>query len=175
MTVLDCIKGRFSVRKYTGQSVLDSDLETILEAARLAQSARNIQEWRFVVVRDPETRRRLVPACRNQTHVGEAPVVIACCGTNTDYIMTCGQHAYSLDVAIAMENMCLTAHELGLGTCWMGAFHEDQVKAILGIPDTVRVVGMLSLGHPDVSAPPKNRRPMREIVMYESWRQNIQV
>ncbi len=176
MSVLECIKGRFSVRNYTSEPVSDSDLEIILESARLAPSARNLQEWRFVVVRDPETRRKLVPACRNQTQVAEAPVVIACCGTNIDYIMTCGQYAYSLDVAIAMENMNLTAHELGLGTCWMGAFHEDQVKLILGIPEKgVRVVGMMSLGHPAVNAPVKNRRPLKEIVMYEHWRAEVPV
>ena len=170
MNVLDCIKGRFSVRNYTPEPVSDRDRDAILEAARMSQSANNVQEWRFVVVQDPETRRKLVPACRGQQQVAAAPVVIACCGTNIDYIMTCGQHSYSLDVAIAMENMSLAAHELGLGTCWLGAFYEDQVKTILGIPaEGVRIVGMLTLGHPAAKAPVKQRRPLADIVMNEHW------
>lgn len=84
--------------------------------------------------------------------------------------MTCGQHTYNLDVAIAMENMCLTAYELGLGTCWLGAFYEDQVKDLLGIPeDGVRVVGLLTIGYPAVQAPDKRREPLETIVRYEKW------
>jgi len=170
MSVLDTIRERYSVRKYKADEVSGEDLKAVLEAARLSQSAKNLQEWRFVVVRDPRTRKQLVPACRGQEFVAEAPVVLACCGTNVDYVMACGQHAYSLDVAIAMENMSLAAHERGLGTCWMGSFYEDKVKAILGIPEVgIRIVGMMVLGHPATNAPPKNRRPLEDIVMYERW------
>ena len=170
MTVLDAIKGRFSVRKYTSEPVSDSDLATILEAARFSQSANNFQDWRFIVVRDESMRKKLVPAVKNQRFVGEAPVVIVCCGINIDYIMTCGQHTYNLDVAIAMENMALIAHELHLGTCWLGAFYEDQVKELLGIPEeNVRIVGMMTIGHPAVQAPPKRREPLENIIRYEIW------
>ena len=170
MTVLDAIKGRFSVRKYTSEPVSDSDLATILEAARFSQSANNFQDWRFIVVRDESMRKKLVPAAKNQRFVGEAPVVIVCCGINIDYIMTCGQHTYNIDVAIAMENMTLIAHELHLGTCWLGAFYEDRVKELLGIPvEGVRIVGIMTLGHPAVQAPPKRREPLEKIIRYEIW------
>ena len=170
MTVLEAIKGRFSVRKYTSQPVSDSALATILEAARLSQSANNFQDWRFVVVRDESLKKKLVPAAKNQGFVAKASVVIACCGINTDYVMTCGQTTYNLDVAIAMENMCLTAYELGLGTCWLGAFYEDQVKNLLEIPeDGVRIVGLLTIGYPAVQAPEKRREPLETIVRYEKW------
>ena len=170
MTVLEAIKGRFSVRRYTSEPVSDSDLATILEAARFSQSAKNFQDWRFIVVKDEAMRRKLVPAARNQEFVAEAPVVIVCCGINIDYVMTCGQHTYNLDVAIAIENISLTAHELNLGTCCLGAFYEDQVKDLLGIPEEgVRIVGMMTIGHPAVKAPPKNREPLETIVRYEKW------
>ena len=170
MTVLEAIKGRFSVRKYTSEPVSDSDLATILEAARFSQSAKNFQDWRFIVVKDEAMRKKLVPAARNQSFVAEAPVVIVCCGINIDYVMTCGQHTYNLDVAIAMENMSLTAYELNLGTCWLGAFYEDQVKELLGIPeDDVRIVGMMTIGHPSVQASPKNREPLETIIRNEKW------
>ncbi len=170
MTVLEAIKGRFSVRKYTSEPVSDSDLATILEAARFSQSANNFQDWRFIVVRDDDMRRILVPAARNQSFITAAPVLIVCCGLNIDYVMTCGQYAYNLDVAIAMENMSLTAHELNLGTCWLGAFYEDQVKELLGIPkEGVRIVGLMTIGHPAVQATPKKREALETIVRYEKW------
>ncbi len=170
MTVLEAVRGRFSVRKYTDKPVTDENLNAVLEGARLAQSAKNFQDWRFVVVRNKQTREALVPACKNQQFVANAPVVIVCCGINTDYILTCGQHSYNIDVSIAMENMVLVAHDIGLGTCWLGAFYEDQVKNVLGIPSKgVRVVGILTLGHPAVSAPAKKREPLDAIVSYEKW------
>ena len=170
MSVLELIKERYSVRSYLQKPVGDDDLEALLEAARYSQSAKNLQDWRFIIVRDATTRRHLVTAAKGQSFVGEAPVVIVCCGINPDYVMTCGQHSYSLDVAIAMENMALVAHERGLGTCWLGAFYEDQVKALLGIPgDAVRVVGMLAVGYPEGKPRGKNRFPLETIVKYEKW------
>ena len=171
MTVLDTIKNRFSCRSFTNEPVSDEDLNSILDAARYSQSAKNFQDWRFVVIQDRAMREKLVPAARDQSFVADAPVVIACCGINTDYVMTCGQNTYNLDVAIAMENMCLVTHERGLGACWLGAFYEDRVKDLLGIPhDGVRVVGMLVIGHPSAKkAPSKNREPLDVIVMKERW------
>ena len=182
MTVLEAIKNRFSVRTYLSKPVNEDDLSAILEAAQYSQSAKNLQDWRFIIVRDEAKRRKLVDAAKGQRFVGEAPVVIVCCGINPDYVMTCGQHSYSIDVAIAMENMALVAYERGLGTCWLGAFYEDQVKYLLNIPDEdVRVVGMLTLGYPALDAtlrgkvkkskfsPVKNRHPLETIIKYEKW------
>ncbi len=170
MNILETIKGRFSVRSYLPETVSEKDLATILEAARLSQSAKNLQDWRFLVVREKSKRQELSVAAKGQRFVAEAPVTIVCCGIGTDYVMTCGQHSYSLDVAIAMENMVLTAHELGLGTCWLGAFYEDQVKKVLSIPEEdVRVVGMLTVGRPAVQAPEKRRKAIDEIVIYDKW------
>ncbi|MBA7572808.1 NADH dehydrogenase [subsurface metagenome] len=170
MTILEAVKGRYSVRRYKNQPVNEKDLMTILESARWSQSAKNIQNWKYVVVRDKSVRQKLMTAAKGQQFVAEAPVVIVCCGLDPDYVMTCGQPAYSLDVAISMENMSLTAHELGLGTCWLGAFYEDEVKSVLGIPKTdVRVVGMLTLGYPGDSPNPKHRKSLNDIVCYEKW------
>ena len=170
MSVLEAIKGRFSVRHYLPEQISEDDLNTILEAARLSQSAKNLQDWQFIVVRNESMRQKLSVAAKGQSFVGEAPVVIACCGVGIDYVMTCGQHAYSLDVAIAMENIALTAYELGYGTCWLGSFYEDQVKKLLSIPeDDVRVVGLLTIGRPAVRAPEKRRKKLDEIVKYEKW------
>lgn len=170
MSVLDVIRARFSVRRYSTEQIEERVLETVLEAARLSQSAKNKQDWRFIVVRNDETRRKLAEAAKGQSFVAEAPAVIVCCGVDISYIMTCGQASYPIDIAIAMENMALVAWELGLGSCWLGAFWEDRVKEILGIPgENVRVVGMLTLGYPEAQAPAKNRLPLEKIVRHERW------
>ena len=170
MDVMEAIKKRYSVRSYQDRAVETEKLDSILEAARLAPSANNKQEWRFIVVQDKNTRQRLMQAAKDQAFVGQAPVVIACCAKTDSHVMTCGQQCYPIDVAIAIEHMALKATEEGLGTCWIGAFYEDKVKEILGIPQDIRVVELLALGYPVKLKPsPKDRLRLKEIVMYEGW------
>ena len=171
MDVAEAIKRRFSVRNYQDRPVEEKKLKSILEAARLAPSASNRQEWRFIVVRDKARRQRLMKAAKNQSFVGEAPVVIVCCAVTDNHIMSCGQLCYPIDVAIAIEHMALQAVQEGLGTCWIGAFYEQQVKDILDIPDDIRVVELLILGYPDKpSGKQRDRLRLEEIVMHEKWR-----
>lgn len=170
MEVSEAIRARRSIRKYRAQKVEAEKLDLVLEAGRLAPSARNMQEWRFVVVKDEPTRKRLAEAAKGQAFVGEAPVVIAACATVTDSVMTCGQLTYPIDLAIAVEHMVLQAAAEGLGTCWIGAFYEEEVKKILDIPPEVRVVALLPLGYPDESPFPRPRKGMEEIVAFETWR-----
>ena len=170
MNVMEAIKKRCSVRNYQNRPVEREKVDKILESARLAPSASNRQEWRFVIVQDRDTRQRLMKAAKNQPFVGEAPVVIACCAKTDNHIMTCGQMCYPIDMAIAIEHMALEATEEGLGTCWVGAFYEDQVKEILGIPQDIRVVELLALGYPaKPSSTHKDRLSIEEIVMHERW------
>ena len=170
MNVMEAIKKRCSVRSYKNRPVEIEKLNKILEAARLAPSASNRQEWRFVVVQDRDTRQHLMDAAKNQPFVGEAPVVIACCAKSDDHTMTCGQMCYPIDVAIAIEHMALEAVEEGLGTCWIGAFYEGQVKEILSVPQDIRVVELLALGYPAEPPPSrKDRLSIEEIVMHERW------
>ena len=172
MDVMEAIKKRYSVRSYQDHAVETEKLESILEAARLAPSASNRQEWRFVVIQDKNIRQRLMQAAKDQAFVGQAPVVIAACAKADSHVMTCGQQCYPIDVAIAIEHMALKATEEGLGTCWIGAFYEDKVKEILGIPEKdIRIVALLTLGYPVKLRPnPKDRLRLKEIVMYEKWR-----
>ena len=170
MDVMEAIKKRYSVRSYQDHAVETEKLDNILEAARLAPSASNRQEWRFIVVRNKDTRQRLMQAAKDQAFVGQAPVVIVACAKTDSHVMTCGQQCYPIDVAIAIEHMALKATEEGLGTCWIGAFYEDKVKEILGIPKDIRVVALLTLGYPVKLRPnPKDRLRLKEIVMYEGW------
>jgi nitroreductase len=169
MNVHEAIAARRSIRSYQDKPVEEAKLMRILEAARKAPSARNRQEWKFCLVRDKETRQKLMVAAKNQAFVGEAPVVIAACAVDTEAVMACGQLAYPIDVAIAVDHMTLIAVEEGLGTCWVGAFLEDQVKQVLGIPANVRVVQLLALGYPKSAPEAKPRKALNEIVCYDRW------
>ena len=169
MNVMEAIKERRSIRNYSDRPVEDEELNTILEAARLAPSAANRQEWRYVVVRDEATRQELMKAAKGQAFVGQAQVVIAACAETDNHVMSCGQMCYPIDVAISVDHMTLAAMEAGLGTCWVGAFYEEEVKRILGIPDDIRVVELLSVGYPVDIPPPRPRKAMSEIVRYERW------
>ena len=171
MDVWEAIKKRKSVRSYETKPIEDKTLSRIFEAARLAPSARNLQEWRFIVVRGEATRRKLMIAAKNQAFIAEAPLVIVCCAETDGYMMTCGQLSYPIDVAIAIDHMTLVAVEEKLGTCWIGAFYEDQVKKILGIPNGIRVVQMLVLGYEKggQTQVEKSRKSIGEIVRWEKW------
>ncbi len=169
MNVMETIKERYSVRKYQDRDVEEDKLLRLLEAARLAPSAMNRQEWRFIVVKDAAKRKELIKAAKNQEFVGQAPVVLACCAKTTNHVMACGQLCYPIDVAIAMEHICLQAVEEGLGTCWIGAFYEMPVKELLEIPPEIRVVELLTIGYPADTPSVKNRLAIDEIVMNERW------
>ena len=163
MDVLEAIKGRRSIRQYKDQPIPEEALSTILEAARLAPSAGNRQEYRFVVVKDEKLRKDLVPACNNQSFVGQAPVVIVGCALNPKR-----RYAF-VDVAVAMDHMTLVAYSLGLGTCWIGAFSEDKVKELLGIPDEVSIVCLLPIGYPDKEGIMRTRKNVDELFAYNRW------
>ncbi|HPE64249.1 MAG TPA: nitroreductase family protein [Methanothrix sp.] len=169
MELAEAIRRRRSIRKYLPRKIENDKLDRVLEAGRLAPSAKNLQEWKFIVVRDDGRRKRLAEAAKGQTFVGEAPVVIAACATVTDYVMTCGQLTYPIDLAIAVEHMVLAAAAEGLGTCWIGAFYEEEVKKVLNIPPEIRVVALLPMGYPVESPAPRPRKEMDEIVAFETW------
>ncbi|GAI33461.1 unnamed protein product, partial [marine sediment metagenome] len=102
--------------------------------------------------------------------VGEAPVVIAAVALEPDYVMRCGVPAYAVDLAIAVDHITLQAVELRLGTCWIGAFYQDQVREILKIPDDCKVVALLPVGYPATSRGLKNRKSLKEIICYETFK-----
>lgn len=169
MDVLHAIQDRRSIRKYSSRIVEEEKLEKVLEAARLSPSANNQQSWKFVVVRDPETRGKLTHAAGGQIFVGQAPVILVACGTDPDGIMMCGQHRCSVDLSIATAYMILEAHEQGLGTCWLGRFDEKKVKGILGIPENVKVIAMTPLGYPDEIPMARPRKKPEEVVCYDRY------
>lgn len=169
MEVFETIQKRSSIRSYKDEPVEEEKLQQVLEAARLAPSAGNRQEWKFVVVQDEELRRRLMEAARGQQFVADAPVVIVGCAPEHDHVMSCGHPSFLVDLAIAMEHIALQARDLGLGTCWVGAFDQRKVRDALGIPDSVEVVELMPLGYPVEWPGPKDRKEMDQIVCRDGW------
>ena len=169
MDVVKAVADRRSIRAYQDKPIEKDKLKRILEAGRQAPSAGNRQPWKFVVVTDPATRKKLAVAAREQAFVAEAPAVIVGCAVQTDRVMLCGQSCYPIDVAIAMTTMSLAATAEGLGTCWIGALHEDQVKEILGIPEEVRVVELMPIGYPASNPEARPRKPIEEFVVFDGW------
>lgn len=169
METMEAIRTRKSIREYQDKPVPQDKLNVVLEAARLAPSGANRQEMKFVVVTDAGLRRKLSEASGGQKHVASAPVVIAAVATDPERVMVCGVPAYPVDVAIAVDHMTLAAWDVGLGTCWIGAFQQDRVREVLKIPSSCRVVSLLTLGFPAEGGRPKMRKALEELVCYDVY------
>lgn len=184
MTVFDVIKSRRSVRKYSSEDIEYEKLNTILEAGRLAPSWQNKQCWQFVVVRDKEAIRQLALKSgfisKANFFIKDAPVVAAACANPKESGFMNGQHYYLVDTAIAFQQMMLTAWEMDIGSCWLGAFNEQKVKQILDIPENIKVVALSPFGYPaekeglyakavKTFAGSKKRKSLDKIVHYDKW------
>lgn len=169
MQVHEAIKNRRSVRGYKSDPIPEQSLRKVLEAARLAPSAHNDQDWKFVIIKDLKKRKQLAEAARSQSFIAEAPIIIAAVALNPEKVMSCEVPAYAINLTIAVDHMTLQACEEGLGTCWIGAFSQEEVKKILDIPEQYKVVALLPLGFPADSPRPKIRKSLEEIVCYEKF------
>jgi len=171
MDFYEAVNRRLSIRSYKPDPVPEEALQRILDAGRLAPSAKNIQPWKFIVVTDPAVRERLVPACRGQKFIAEAPVVICGCAVEAEAWNGMGGYwsAAAVDVTIALEHMILAAAAEGLGTCWIGAFIEDEVRSVLAIPEGVKPIALTPLGFPAREAEPRGRKDLSEVVCRERY------
>lgn len=169
MEVSEAIRKRRSVRAYKSKDIPEELLNKLLEAARLAPSASNKQGWKFVVVKDKEIKKALSIAASNQAFIADAGIVIAAVSLEPEHIMRCKVHTYAVDLAIAVDHITLEAASLGLGSCWIGAFSQEEVKKILKIPEKYKVVALLPVGYPADSPRPKDRKQLKDIICYDSF------
>ena len=171
MDVFEAIKNRRSIRSYKTDPIDDKTITRLLEAVRLAPSGKNLQPWKFILVRGLNIKERLVTACRNQTFIAKAPNIIAACAFEKQSYDKMGSYmaSWPIDVAIAMDHLTLAAASVGIGTCWIGAFDEGEVKKILNIPDDVRVVALTPLGYPEFMPPQRSRKSLEEIICYDKY------
>ena len=164
MDTIETITNRRSVRKFQSKPVSDEDLKTIIEAGRQAPSAANRQPWHFVVVKNEDQREKLAEACSGQTWLAGAAVIIAGVGKPA-----VNEKWYPVDVAIAMQNMILAATSLGYGTCWIGAFDQERVKSVLGIPEDLTVVALTPIGVPDDQPEARPRQPLSDFASLDRY------
>lgn len=167
MEVFEAIKKRRSVRRFDpARKVTDEQIEKLLEAARWAPSAGNLQSWFFVVVRDGKIKERLVSEAWVQEFIVEAPVVFVVCSDPKRTAWRYGKRGtrYTIqDTAIAAQNIWLAATAMGLGACFLAAFNGEKTAQILGLEKGLHPIAIMPLGYPAESPSPPPRRPLREI------------
>ncbi len=168
MEFMEIVRQRRSIRSYRPDPVPPEQIETILEAARLAPSWANGQCTSFLVVTDPEVKHALAQA--GNEWIEAAPVIIVACAHPKQSATKEDQPYYLLDVGIALEHLVLAATELGLGTCWVGWFDEAQARRALDVPEEVRVVASTPLGYPAEHPEPRPRKNLAEMVHRDRWR-----
>jgi len=177
MDALDCIFGRRSVRKYTQQPVEWEKVGRIIEAGINAPSSGNIQNWRFIVVTDNESRKKLADASLQQYWMASAPVHIVILSDVEKVIQFYGirgERLYAIqNCAACIQNMMLAAYAEGLGSCWIGAFEEEMVVRTLSIPDTNRPQAIMTIGYPDEKPKQPPRQPLYDKVFVGSFGSRI--
>ncbi|MCS7385602.1 MAG: nitroreductase family protein [Candidatus Methanomethylicota archaeon] len=173
MDLFEAIKGRRSIRRFVRKEVPEEHVKRILEAAIWAPSAGNLQPWEFIIIRDEKVKTEIARAALGQMWITEAPVVVVVCANELRSARHYGERGRSLyciqDTAAATQNMLLAAHALGYGTCWVGAFLENEVKQVLNLPEHVRPVAIIPIGVPGEKPAPRPRIPLNQVVHYEKY------
>ena len=170
MDILEAIRQRSTARSFDGTAINDEVMDRILEAGRIAPSAKNRQTWRFVAVRREETKKAIAEACYGDSRIESSGCVIAACTTNIQYTMPNGQLSHPLDLAFAVSYMDLQATHEGLGTVILGTYDELAIKDLLTVPHAMRVVLLLAVGQTsDERSPYRNRLPKDRIISYDHW------
>lgn len=177
MDLFEAIKVRRSVRAYSDKAIAPDVMERMKQTLRMAPSACNIQPWHFVLVTDAALREKLGLYSHKQNWIAQAPVIVVACGIPAKAYKYMGGYGNSIDVdlAIALDHLTLAAVAEGLGTCWIGAFDEAQVKVLLGVPANVKIVALTPLGYPakaDLIRPldEARRKPLAELFSENAYK-----
>ncbi|MBN1961864.1 MAG: nitroreductase family protein [Deltaproteobacteria bacterium] len=169
MDFLKLVQSRYSVRAYKPDEVAPDKLERILEAVRLAPSAKNQQAFRFIVIYT-QGREQELARIFHQSWLMQAPIIVAACGVpNDNWRRSDGKNYNDVDVTIAMDHLILAATAEGLGTCWIGAFKNDAAKEVLKLPDGVEPIAFTPLGYANDQSRPKLRKKLSQLISYEYW------
>ena len=164
---IDFILKRYSCRNFRSDPLQEGDLERLMEALRRAPSAGNCQPWFFYVVTKREVKERLSRAAHNQSFIINAPVIFVVCANIDEAALGYGERGRTLyclqDTAAATENLLLAATALGYGSCWIGAFEEEEAGEALNVPHSLRPVAMIPVGYAKSKAMLTDRKRVEEI------------
>ncbi len=166
MDVMNAIKERRAVRAFSDKKIEPEKLEAIMDAGRLAPTARNEQRCKFIAVTDEGLKTELMAASKGLKFVKEAPVVLVACA-DKDMMLPCGQSAKVIDCTIAMSFMWLEAVEQGIQGCWLGLFDADKVRKILNIPDDYVVPVVMPIGYALADGQPNVKKGKEETFVYD--------
>ena len=169
MNFSELVTKRYSVRAYKPDPVEEEKLQQVLEAARMAPTAVNLQPFQIIVIHTAGREAELNRIYGRDWFV-QAPLIICACGIPTrGWSRGDGKSYTDVDVAIVVDHMTLAAADVGLGTCWIGAFDPVAAREVLGLPDDVEPVAFMTLGYPADRLRTKKRKPLSELVRYERW------
>lgn len=169
MEILKELKNRISSRNFKDIAIEKDIVQRILEAGRIAPSAKNRQPWRFIVIDNKELKDKIEKAAYGQEYVGGAGVIIAACSTNIEYDMPNGQPSYPIDISIAVSFMMIQAEHEGLGSCIVTTYDEADIKALLSVPYSMRVVMLLLVGYTDEKLIVRDRQSLNRISAFNHW------
>ncbi len=173
MELFEAIKNRRSIRSYKKQELTQETINQLIDAARAAPSAGNAQSWAFVVATEQKTKEALATAAFGQKWLEEASVVFVVCADLKRAEESYGERGKSLycyqDTSAAIENILLAACSMGLGTCWMGAFREEEIRKVINAPPHMKPIALIPVGYPNESPRARSRRPASEVVFRESF------
>jgi nitroreductase len=165
----ELIKSRYSVRDYKPDPVEDEKLQQVLEAARMAPTAANLQPFQFIVIH-PQGRQAELQRIYQRAWFTQAPLILCACAIPAEgWVRVDGKVYTDVDVAIVMDHLILSATELGLGTCWIADFDPAAARKVLGLPEGVEPIAFTPLGYPAGQPPAKARKPLSALVRYERW------
>lgn len=172
--VVDIIKYRRNVKYFLPKYIAWEKMARILDAARHAPSSGNIQNWKFIVVIQGSQKQAIAEACYEQYDLSVAPYVVVVCAEMEKaerYYGVRGERLYSIqNCAAAIQNMLIAATSMGLGSAWIGAFDEDAVRALLGIPAEVRPQAIIPIGYAKYVPPKPAKYPLETVVYIHKWR-----
>ena len=175
--ILDLIKSRRNIKSYLPKYVSWEKIGRVLDAARHAPSCGNIQNWKFIVIIEPDQKQQIAEASYEQLEISSASALIIVCAEPEKaerYYGLRGERLYTTqNCAAAVQNMLLEAHSLGLGSTWVGAFDEEKIKSMCGIPEEVRPQSIVAIGHPKTVPPKPPKYALESLVFFHSWRNRI--
>mgnify|MGYP001122967184 CR=1 FL=1 len=167
--ILNVIEERKSIRGFEDRPVEKEKLLKIVEAARLAPTARNRQEWKTIIITDRKIIKEMVKVCNGQKWVETAGAIFVPVSTENEYIMRCGVNGGVVDTTIVLQTIVLEAQNQGLGSCYIGSFYQDKIKKLLNIPEKYRVIQVLPVGYPKAEGGPRKRKEIEEFYSFERY------
>lgn len=173
MEVFECIKTRRSIRKFLDVDIGMDKVGLLVEAGKAAPCAGNLQNWKFVIVKNNNNRHKLADAAFQQYWIASAPVIIVVCAEIEkieQYYGIRGEKLYAIqNCAAAVQNILLMAHNLGLGACWVSAFDENMVSRVLELPSDARPQAIIPVGYPDEQVPEPMEYTVENVTFLEKW------